>query len=419
MTMQEPIRGGGLVKAGSAMPSGSGWLARLFAGQLHRLLDKIDDALEEGSILVRLPGPADRFLGGRGAGPAADVTIHDWRALLRLATGGSIGWYRAWEEGEWSSPDPVPIFDLFMRNAQALGSLGRATGPWRVIGRILHFTHRNSRRQARRNIGAHYDLGNDFYAPWLDPTMSYSSALWQGLAPNASLEEAQRNKVSALAQRLALKPGDRVLEIGCGWGHLAQQLAESHQVQVTGISLSDQQLAWARAHAKGADLEFRHQDYRDVAEQFDAVASVEMVEAVGREYWPAFFDGLVRTLKPGGRAALQFISMRDDLFEGYAAGVDFIQAYIFPGGILIWASEFERLASERGLVWQDRTDFGADYARTLRVWRESFDQAVADQRLPAGFDARFIRLWRYYLMYCEGGFRGGGITVSQVTLVRR
>lgn len=400
------------------MPSGSGWLARLCAGQLGRLLDKIDNALEAGSILVRLPGGANRLLGGRGAGPAADVTIRDWRALLRLATSGSVGWYRAWEEGEWDSPDPVPMFDLFMRNAQALGSLGRAMGPWRGIAQVLHFARRNSRRQARRNISAHYDLGNDFYAQWLDPTMSYSSALWEGLSPQASLEAAQRNKVAALARRLALKPGDRVLEIGCGWGHLASQLAESCNVKVTGISLSEQQLAWARAQPGSTGTTFRHQDYRDVAEQFDAVASVEMVEAVGREYWPAFFDCLARTLKPGGRAALQFISMRDDLFEGYAAGVDFIQAYIFPGGILICASEFERLARERGLAWQDRTDFGTDYARTLRLWRENFDRAVAEQRLPAGFDARFLCLWRYYLMYCEGGFRGGGITVSQVTLVR-
>jgi len=211
-----------------------------------------------------------------------------------------------------------------------------------------------------------------------------------------------------------------VLEIGCGWGALAGHFAAGGS-RVTAISLSDQQLAWARAHHPG--VEFRKQDYRDTGRelggQFDAIVSVEMVEALGRGYWPAFMDCIARNLKPGGRAAIQFIAMRDELFEAYARNADFIQAYVFPGGLLIKTSEFRRLAEERGLSWQDQEDFGSDYAETLKAWRARFDTAEAQGRLPAGFDRRFGGLWRFYLMYCEGGFRGGGITVSQVTLERR
>ena len=184
------------------------------------------------------------------------------------------------------------------------------------------------------------------------------------------------------------------------------------------ISLSDAQLAWARDHAEGRTVVFRKQDYRDVAGPFDAIVSVEMVEAVGQEYWPDFFDCLARCLKPGGRAAIQYIAMRDDLFEAYAQSVDFIQAYVFPGGMLVRESAFRQLAAERGLAWRDQASFGQDYAETLRLWRENFDRAVVEGRLPPGFDDRFVRLWRFYLMYCEGGFRGGGIDVSQVTLVK-
>jgi cyclopropane-fatty-acyl-phospholipid synthase len=242
--------------------------------------------------------------------------------------------------------------------------------------------------------------------------MSYSSARFAGEARD--LEAAQRAKMAAIAERIGAPA--TILEIGCGWGSLSRLLAERFAAKVTAISLSDEQLAYARA--QGGAVEFRKLDYRDVGGQFDAIVSVEMVEAVGREYWPAFFDGLARCLKPGGCAALQFISIRDDIFDAYAASADFIQAYVFPGGMLVRESEFRRFAAERGLEWRDQIDFGEDYAETLRLWRERFDAAVDDGRLPAGFDARFVRLWRYYLMYCEGGFRGGGIGVSQVTLVK-
>jgi cyclopropane-fatty-acyl-phospholipid synthase len=394
----------------------------MFAGSFAKVVERIDRGLAEGSLLARLPDGSMRMLGGRADGPAAEIDLRDWRAIVRLATGGSAGWYQAWDAGEWDSPDPVQIFALFMRNATHLGNVARPKGPWRWAGRALNIVRRNTRKRAKLNISAHYDLGNDFYAAWLDPTMSYSSALWQGLVGDAPLVEAQRQKVDALAARLLLKPDDDVLEVGCGWGYLARRLAKQHHVRVTGISISDEQLDWARA-ALTTDpvpgVTYLHEDYRDVAGQFDAVVSVEMVEAVGREFWPAYFDSLARVLKPGGRAALQYISIRDEIFDVYAASADFIQTYIFPGGLLVRDSEFRKLAAERGLEWREQVDFGGDYARTLNLWRGAFDVAAEQGALPGGFDQQFVRLWRYYLMYCEGGFLGGGINVSQVTLVKR
>lgn len=421
MNAQTPMRGRHLVAGGRNLSATGSWFARLFAGSFNKAVERIDRGLANGTIHATLPDGSGRSVGGRGEGPTARIHLKSWNALVRLATAGSIGWYEAWVAGEWESPDPVVIFDLFMRNADTLGDVGRAKGPWRWAGRLLNIARRNSKAQARRNIAAHYDLGNDFYRLWLDETMSYSSASWNGIADDATLAEAQANKVDQLGSRLALKPGDEVLEIGCGWGFLARRLAETQGVHMTGISLSDEQLDWAREEMVGTRLigvEYRHQDYRDVQGQFDAIASVEMVEAVGREYWPSYFDCLAQCLKPGGRAALQYISIRDELFDAYAGSADFIQAYVFPGGLLISEREFRALAIERGLRWEDQRDFGLDYARTLKLWREALDRAVSEERLPSGFDRRFIDLWRYYLMYCEGGFRGGGINVAQVTLVK-
>jgi len=341
----------------------------------------------------------------------AEASLHSWRGLVRLATAGSNGLYQAWEKGEWSSEDPVQLFRLVVANSATMGDTGRARGPWRWIARAGHWLHRNTRAGARRNIHAHYDLGNAFYAAWLDPAMVYSSARFDFGAKD--LAAAQQDKLSSIAARI--EGAKSVLEIGCGWGALAARLAAGGAA-VTALSLSDEQLAYARSHHPG--IEFRKQDYRDCTGQFEAIASVEMVEAVGREYWGDFFDCIARNLVPGGRAALQYIAIRDDLFPAYAASADFIQTYIFPGGTLVSEREFRRLAATRDLDWTDQTDFALDYAETLRIWRENFDAAVAEGRLPAQFDARFQRLWRFYLMYCEGGFRGGGITVAQVTLVK-
>jgi cyclopropane-fatty-acyl-phospholipid synthase len=407
---REAARGGALLAGGRRFGTSPGLFARLFAGGFHKIIDRIDAGLEAGSIHARLPDGSTRLLGGRADGFAAEIDLRDWRALLRLSISGSVGWYQAWEAGEWTSPDAVPLFALFMANGEALGETGRAKGPFRLAARLAHSLNRNTKAGAQKNIHAHYDLGNDFYRQWLDPTMSYSSAYRVG---DDGLEAAQRRKWARLAERIG-SPGS-VLEIGCGWGALSNHLAE-RGAAVTGISLSDEQLAWCRERYPAVD--FRKQDYRDTSGQFDAVVSVEMVEALGREYWPDFMDCLARNLKPRGRAAIQYIAMKDELFEGYARSADFIQAYVFPGGLLIKASEFRALAEERGLSWQDQEDFPLDYAETLKAWRANFDAAEAEGRLPADFDRRFRDLWRFYLMYCEGGFRGGGITVSQVTLVK-
>lgn len=414
MNAQAPGRGTELAAGGRRLGLGPQWLARLWSGGINKVLDRVDAGLERGSIRATLPDGSTRLLGGRADGFDAAVHLHDARALLRLATSGSVGWYQAWEAGEWSSPDAVPLFALFMDNADALGNAGRARGPWRVVARFAHWLRRNTRAGSARNIEAHYDLGNDFYAAWLDPTMSYSSARFDGAA--VDLESAQQRKLDTIAERLGA--AGAVLEIGCGWGSLARRLAAGG-ARVTAISLSEEQLAWARAHHGDAGIDFHNADYRDVEGQFDGIASVEMVEAVGREYWPAWFDCIARCLKPGGRAAIQYIAIRDDLFEAYARSADFIQTYVFPGGLLVSESEFRRLAGERGLEWRDQASFGPDYAETLRLWRANFDRAVAEARLPPGFDERFVGLWRFYLMYCEGGFRGGGIDVAQATLVKR
>ncbi|KWV96155.1 cyclopropane-fatty-acyl-phospholipid synthase family protein [Erythrobacter sp. AP23] len=411
MEMRTSQRGRDLLDGARSFARKPGLLARLFAPGFGKILDRIDEALVTGAIHATLPDGSRRTLGGRAPGFVCQVELRSWNALVRLATNGSIGWYQAWEAGEWASPDPVPLFALFMANGSELGDTGRAHGPFRWAARFAHWLNRNTHSGAQKNISAHYDLGNDFYAAWLDPTMSYSSAL---AVAEDGLEAAQRRKWDALALRLG-NPAS-VLEIGCGWGGLAAMLT-SRGSDVTAISLSDAQLAWARERHPGVD--FRKQDYRDTAGRYDAVVSVEMVEALGREYWPAFMDCIARNLRPGGRAAIQYISMRDEFFEAYARSADFIQAYIFPGGLLIRTSEFRRLAEARGLIWQDQRDFGLDYAETLKCWRENFDAAEREGRLPQGFDRRFCDLWRYYLMYCEGGFRGGGIDVHQVTLVKQ
>ncbi|WP_120717788.1 SAM-dependent methyltransferase [Tsuneonella amylolytica] len=420
-------RGTPLLAAGARFERSPGPFARLIAPGFHKVLDRIDAGLETGSILGHLPDGTSRLLGGRNPGFEAEVHLRDWRALVRLATNGSIGWYQGWEAGEWDSPDPVPVFALFMANGETLGDTGRASGPFRWAAKFAHWLNRNTHAGAQRNIHAHYDLGNDFYAAWLGQSMCYSSAIFEpSSAPSqvqqmlTELDYAQLGKVTAMLNRVRAQEADRLLEIGCGWGMLAHAAAATGTTRVDAISLSDEQLEYCRAKGEGSHHQprFLKQDYRDTHGRYDAIASVEMVEALGREYWPDFMDCIARNLAPGGRAAIQFISMKDELFDWYAASADFIQAYIFPGGLLIRTSEFRQLAEERGLKWTDQADFGLDYAETLRIWRENFDAAVAENRLPAGFDERFVRLWRYYLMYCEGGFRGRGIDVHQVTLIK-
>jgi cyclopropane-fatty-acyl-phospholipid synthase len=411
-------RGDHLVRADRRFSTGGGLIARLSAPAITRVLDQIDRRLECGGLETTLPDGSRRRLGFRAAGADAVVHISSWMALVRLATSGSVGWYKAWTLGEWSSPDPVAIFELFSANSRPLGDIGRAKGPFRWVNALAHRLRDNAPRKAKQNIAAHYDLGNDFYSAWLDPSMTYSSARFA--AADASLEEAQLNKIHTLLDRLDLKPGQRLLEIGCGWGTLAIEAAK-RGASVVGLTLSSEQKDWAERKIAEAGLsdriEIRLQDYRFTSEQFDAVASVEMVEAVGQRWWGAYLDSIARNLKTGGRAALQFISIRHDMFEGYARNADFIQTYIFPGGCLLDEPQFAELARERGLSWEAREGFRLDYAETLRRWRARYNDAVAGGALD-GFAEPFHDLWRYYLMYCEGGFRGGAIDVAQATMVR-
>jgi cyclopropane-fatty-acyl-phospholipid synthase len=411
-------RGEHLVRADRRFATGGGTLARLTAPAFAKVLDEIDRKLPLGGIEATLPDGAKRRLGFKAAGPNAVVRLNSWLALVRLATSGSVGWYKASTLGEWSSPDPVTIFELFSANAVALGDVGRAKGPFRWINAVAHRLRDNAPGTARKNIAAHYDLGNDFYSEWLDPTMTYSSARFASM--DESLEAAQLRKIHALLDRLDLKPGQRLLEIGCGWGSLAIEAAK-RGASVVGLTLSTEQKSWAEQKIADASLtdrvEVRLQDYRDTSEPFDAVASVEMVEAVGQRWWGSYLDAIARNLKNGGRAALQFIAMDHRLFDRYARNPDFIQTYVFPGGMLLDEPRFEALAAERGLSWQDREGFRFDYAETLKRWRERYNEAVGRGALE-GFGEPFHQLWRYYLMYCEGGFRGGAIDVAQVTLVK-
>ena len=411
-------RGQHLVKADRRFATGGFALLKPLAPLFRTVLDRIDAGLIAGGIDARLPDGSRRRLGFRADGPVAVVNLNSWRAMLRLATSGSVGWYKAWARGEWDSPDPVPLFDLFMRNGRPLGQVGRAKGLFRLANRAAHAVRRNTPIGARKNIQAHYDLGNDFYSAWLDKSMTYSSAVWE---KGDSLEQAQARKIHLLLDRLKLEPGQRLLEIGCGWGSLAEIAARDYGVHVVGLTLSEEQKAYADKRMKKARLadrvEIRLADYRELDERFDAVASVEMVEAVGKEYWDDYLAAISRALRTGGRAALQLISMDPAIFDGYAASPDFIQTYIFPGGMLIHEPRFATTAGRHDLSWEDRLGYGQHYAETLAAWRQRYDAAVKRGRL-AGFGEEFHRLWRYYLMYCEGGFRGGGIDVAQVTMVR-
>ena len=422
-------RGNHLVHADRRFATGAGVLGHLTGPLFARVVDQLDQRLLTGGIEATLPDGSRRRVGFHAPGAVAVLDIKSWRALVRLATSGSVGWYKAWAAGEWTSPDAVPLFELFAANAVSLRDTARAKGPARWLNAAAHRLRDNAPRQARDNIAAHYDLGNDFYAAWLDEGMTYSSAKFESsqnpyvsseVDTNKVLKVGQHHKNAALLDRLHLAPGDRLLEIGCGWGALAIEAAK-RGVSVVGLTLSTEQKAWAEARIAAAGLsdriEIRLADYREIDDPFDAIASVEMVEAVGTRYWPAYLDCLARNLKPAGKAALQFISIDHCLFERYAKNADFIQAYIFPGGMLIDEPRFEALAKARGLSWDNRDGFGLDYAETLRIWRERYDAAVTQGRL-ADFDPAFHNLWRYYLMYCEGAFRGRSIDVAQVTLTK-
>ena len=411
-----------LVKSDRGFSTGS-WFSQLFAPGFQKLLNRIDSGLAVGKLVAQLPDGKTRVLGDNAPGVEAHIRLHRWRPLIRLMTSGSVGWYRGWAGGEWDSPKPEKLFELFVVNRRTLDDVGRAKGPSRLRNLWAHRIRQNNRANARRNIESHYDLGNDFYSAWLDETMTYSCALFTDpLSRKESLAEAQKRKIRTLLDRLDLKPGDRLLEIGCGWGNLMEIAARDYGADVIGITLSTEQKDYAERRMADAGLSDRTRieliDYRDSEGQFDAVASVEMVEAVGQQYWPVYLQSIADRLKPGGKAALQLISIEEQGFDAYAASADFIQTYVFPGGMLIEETRFEQMAKQAGLNWYDRQGYNLHYAETLRRWRDRYNAAVSNGTLPDRFDEDFHKFWRYYLMYCEGGFRAGGIDVAQVTLIK-
>ena len=374
---------------------------------LEKLLSRFISRMEQGHLRLAVPG--GRIFTARGttaALPEAHMQINRWRAVLRVITAGDLGFADGYIDNDWTSDDLPALIELAARNRRPIGGTIRPSLLGRTIARIGHVLRSNTPSGSRRNIMAHYDLGNDFYAQWLDRGMSYSSALYQ--REDQSLEQAQQAKQQRILALLGADAGMRVLEIGCGWGGLAGMMAE-RGLEVTGLTLSSAQLDYARTHAPKVDV--RLQDYRDARGTFDRIVSIEMVEAVGERFWPAYFAQLKNLLAPAGKIVLQAITIDEGLFDGYRRDVDFIQRSVFPGGMLLTKGLIERHLRDAGLRLCGMEHFGDSYARTLAEWRRRFLEAW-----PAieamGFPARFKRLWDYYLAYCEGGFRARSIDVG-------
>lgn len=423
--MEGADRAGHIVAADRGFETGDSLLARLVTRGVALgaggILRRLDERLVEGTLAVTLPSGEQRLLGGHGGdGPHAQVVLHNWRPLKRLISGGSVGWARSYIDGDWDSPALERLFELFSHNRHSLGAQTRGSRITGWLNRVAHGVRDNSRDGSRRNIAFHYDLGNDFYSQWLDPSMTYSSAIFK--EGDNSLQAAQQRKYRRLLDQIDAKAGEHVLEIGCGWGGFAEIAARERGLKVTGITLSKEQLGYARQRIAKAGLagqvDFQLIDYRDVTGQFDHIASIEMFEAVGQPYWQTFMDKVQELLRPGGRAGLQIITIDEAIFEAYRRGADFIQTYIFPGGMLPAERHLREVSQQAGLVWRDAASFGQHYAQTLAIWRKSFEAALAEKRIPEGFDQAFQRIWTYYLTYCEGGFRAGGIDVMQVALAK-
>lgn len=370
------------------------------------------DRMKSGTLTVILPNGHRLMVRGQEPGPVAELHLHKNRLFRRVLVGGHVAFAEAYMDGDWDSPDLAALISYLARNENALAIDGR----WwtRALSLVLHRLRDNTKRGSRKNIAFHYDLGNSFYRLWLDPSMTYSSAVFATGAE--TLEEAQTEKYARMAALIDLKPGDHVLEIGCGWGGFAE-LAARRGARVTGLTLSKEQKAYAEARLAAAGLadrvEIRLQDYRDTPGTFDGIVSIEMIEAVGEAYWPVYFKAIHDRLKAGGRAAIQAITIDPARFEPYRRSPDFIQRYIFPGGMLPTVERLHQEVARAGMLWEKIDGYGRDYARTLREWREKFD-ATWDKVAPLGFDARFRRMWRYYLAYCEGGFDAGSIDVVQL-----
>ena len=385
--------------------------------------------LKHGTLTVHLPGGSvQRF--GSGQAPLALLNLHNWNACSAALRSGDIGFAESYIAGDWTTPNLSDLLQVLIANRNEVEDVIYGSWLGRFVYRVKHLLNRNTKANSQKNIHAHYDLGNAFYELWLDGTMNYSSAIFE--TPETSMKEAQNAKVRRALNMARVKPGDRVLEIGCGWGALAEMATTEFNASLVGVTLSTEQLAWAQARmarvsvAGRADL--RLQDYRDIGkisggktctdEPFDAICSIEMVEAVGREFWPEYFQTVARLLKPGGHACIQSIVIADELFDRYVSSTDFIQQYIFPGGCLPSPKEFRAQAAAAGFDVVDEFSFGQDYARTLKLWRDDF-MAQESRVLQLGFDKRFIRIWEFYLAYCEAAFAEANTNVMQFTLRKR
>ena len=372
--------------------------------------------LERGSLKVTLPDGRRISVAGAAEGPNAELILHNWKLFGRAFTGGTIGVAESYMDGDWESPDVTSFLELFVVNVETGENIAGATGFLvGAVHRIRHWLNSNTKRGSKRNISAHYDLGNEFYKQWLDPTMTYSSALYSAGAND--LESAQTAKYRALARDLDITAKDHVLEIGCGWGGFAEFVAREIGARVTGLTISREQHDFAQARMQKAGLsdkvEIKLQDYRDETGTYDRIASIEMFEAVGEKYWPVFFSKLKSCLKAGGTAGLQIMTINEAAYPIYRKRPDFIQHYVFPGGMLPTPAILKSLGADQGLSYLRERVFAQDYARTLAEWRERF-WASWDKIIPLGFDERFKKLWEFYLHYCEAGFRAEYIDVRQV-----
>jgi cyclopropane-fatty-acyl-phospholipid synthase len=401
--------------------SGIGFLRRLpdVRSQLVRIVVTwLTRRVRVGRLTIELPSGERVDCRGDETGPQADIRFLKWRAIVRVAVGGDVGLASSYCDGEWTSSNLPALIEWAARNGDQFTESIKGLAPARLLNRLAHRLHANTRAGSRRNIVAHYDLGNEFYRLWLDRTMTYSSAIFP--APDATLEQAQEAKVARIIDRLNLDGGESVLEIGGGWGALAAAIAKSHGARVTSLTISPAQLSDAEARAREESLngkiEFKLMDYRDVRGVFDRIVSIEMIEAVGKEYLPKYFETIRNRLRPGGLCVLQAITIAEDRFSSYCRRPDFIQRFIFPGGFLPSKTYMREIVEAHGLRLLSSDTFGDSYARTLREWRLRFLAAWPEIE-TMGFEESFRRLWEFYLSYCEGGFRAGAIDVGLYSLV--
>lgn len=380
----------------------------------YNIISKALKSIEGGTLKLFLPDQTLQIFGETAEHPdQIELQVHDWNVFKLILSRGDIGFAEGYMQGLWTTNNLEGLLRLALKNRSRLRSL--IYGSWwgSITYKIKHFLHRNTKAGSKKNIHAHYDLGNDFYSLWLDPSMMYSSALF-GPQTDISLTQAQEIKCARILEQLKLSPMDKILEIGCGWGSFIQR-AVKNQLKIVGLTISEEQKKYIDQKFNSDLVEVKLQDYRDCHDQVDAIVSIEMFEAVGESYWPSYFETISRCLKNGKRAVIQTIVIQDNLFEKYRHETDFIQQYVFPGGMLPSQSIFKTHAEKSGLNVLDEFSFGDDYAKTLRIWRDAFN-AKLEQIRHLGFKDEFIRLWNFYLMYCAAGFAEKSIDVIQFTL---